>query len=64
MKQSIFNKASTSYKFYQRLFRTLSLNDILYQTGRAKLIKDMTPLEYKDYLEMIAMDVKDVGKAS
>ncbi len=62
MNQSIFDKASASFTFYNRLFKALSLNDILYQAGRAKLVKDMTTLEYQDYAVMLASNVKDSMK--
>lgn len=63
MNSSIFDKASQSYPFYTRLFKVLSINDILYQTGRSKLIKDMTILEYRDYVAMISQNVSDSDDA-
>lgn len=49
MTQSIYDKASASYPFYSALFKRLCTNDLLYQTGKAKLLKDMNDKEYEAY---------------
>lgn len=59
---SIFDKASASYPFYVNLFRKLEMNDILNRGGKAKLLKDMTTLEYQDYVDMVVREVTDNHK--
>lgn len=63
MSKTMFDGHPETLAFYTQVFRALAINDTLYQNGHCKLLRDMTTLEYIDYLKkIVALEITDHTK--